>query len=80
MRGIYRVCRHGLDYCNALYAGLSATNFDKLQRVQNTLARVVLKEGKFDHNTPSLAEHYWLPVRQRTTFKVATLTYKLLHS
>ena len=69
-----------LDYCNALYAGMSATNFDKLQRVQNTLARVVLKKRKFDHITPSLAELHWLPVRQRITFKIATLTYKLLHS
>jgi len=32
-----------LDYCNSLFAGMSASNFDKLQRVQNTLARVVLR-------------------------------------
>lgn len=69
-----------LDYCNALYAGMSSVNFNKLQRVQNTLARVVLKRRKFDHITPSLVELHWLPIRQRTTFKVATLTYKLLHS
>jgi len=29
-----------LDYCNALYAGMSSNNFKKLQRVQNTLAQV----------------------------------------
>jgi hypothetical protein len=69
-----------LDYCNGLYAGMSSNNFNKLQRVQNTLARVVLNRRKFDHITPSLAELHWLPVRQRTTFKIATLTYKLLHS
>ena len=69
-----------LDYCNALYAGMSSVNFNKLQRVQNTLARVVLKQRKFDHITSSLVELHWLPIRQRTTFKVATLTYKLLHS
>jgi len=27
-----------IDYCNSLYAGMSASNFKKLQRVQNTLA------------------------------------------
>ena len=30
-----------LDYCNSLLLGTSAKNIDKLQRVQNTLARVV---------------------------------------
>jgi len=32
-----------LDYCNSLLAGTSASNINKLQRVQNTLARVVLR-------------------------------------
>ena len=63
-----------------MYVGMSAVNFSKLQRVQNTLARVVLKRRKFDHVTPSLVELHWLPIRQRTTFKLATLTHKLIHS
>ena len=58
---------------------MSSGNFNKLQRVQNTLARVVLRRRKFQHITPSLVELHWLPIRQRTTFKLATLTYKLLH-
>ena len=29
------------DYANSLYKGMSSVNFDKLQLVQNTLARVV---------------------------------------
>ena len=45
-----------LDYCNALYAGMSSINFNKLQRVQNPLARVVHKRRKFEHITPSLVE------------------------
>lgn len=69
-----------LDYCNSLYAGMSSANFDKLQRVQNTLARTVLKQRKFDHITPSLYELHWLPVRQRITFKLATLTFRILNS
>jgi len=67
-----------LDYCNALYAGMSSSNFKKLQHVQNTLARVVLKQRKFDHVTQSLMELHWLPIRHRMTFKMATLTYKIL--
>ena len=30
-----------LDYCNSLYYGLSAVSLDRLQKVQNSLARVV---------------------------------------
>jgi len=69
-----------LDYCNALYCGMSSSNFDKLQRVQNTLARVILKQHKFVHVTPLLVQLHWLPIRQRVTFKLATLTFKLIHS
>jgi len=57
-----------------------SVNFSKLRWVKNSLAKVVLKRRKFDHITPSLVELHWLPIRQRTTFKLATLTYKLMHS
>ena len=43
-----------LDYCNALHAGMSESNLDKLQRVQNTLARVVTGLRRRDHITPTL--------------------------
>ena len=54
-----------LDYCNALFFGMSAANFSKLQRIQNTLARVVLRKRKLEHITPSLKELHWIPVQQR---------------
>ena len=59
-----------LDYCNSLLAGTSVSNLAKLQRVQNTLARVVLRRGKYDHISSALAELHWLPVKQRITFKL----------
>jgi hypothetical protein len=65
-----------LDYCNSLYAGMSKQNFNKLQRVQNTLARVVLRRGKFEHTRPGLIELHWLPVEHRVTYKLATLTFR----
>ena len=66
-----------LDYCNALYAGMSAANITKLQRVQNTLARTILRLRKFEHITPALIDLHWLPIRQRITFKLASVTFKL---
>jgi Reverse transcriptase (RNA-dependent DNA polymerase)/Endonuclease-reverse transcriptase len=69
-----------MDYCNALFVGMSESNFSKLQRVQNALARVVLELSKFDHITPALIELHWLPVKHRVTFKLATSTFKILQS
>ena len=54
-----------LDYCNLLLLGTSAKNIDKLQRVQNTLARVVSCTRRRDHITPVLRKLHWLPVAQR---------------
>ncbi len=69
-----------LDYCNALYYNLSTVNLAKLQRVQNTLARVVLRQRKYDHITPALTHLHWLPIKHRVIFKLATLTFKTLQS
>jgi len=67
-----------IDYCNSLYAGMSASNFKKLHRVQNTLARVVLQLRRRDHITPALVQLHWLPVRHRVMFKITTITFNLL--
>ena len=66
-----------LDYCNSVLAGMSSANLDRLQRVQNTLARVVTETRRRDHITPVLVELHWLPVQARITFKVATMVYKI---
>ena len=69
-----------LVYANALYVGMSSANFDALQRAQNTIARVVTLSLKRDHITPSLKRLHWLPVRQRVTYKIATLVYNIRRS
>ena len=38
-----------LDYCNSLYVGMSDTNFAKLQRVQNSIARIVTASATAGH-------------------------------
>ena len=66
-----------LDYCNALLAGMSEYNLDKLQRVQNTLAHVIIGLRTRDHMTPALTKLHWLPIRARITFKFAPVVYCL---
>jgi len=68
------VCK--LDYCRSLLCGASATNIDRLQKVQNKLAQIATGYPRRSHITQVLASLYWLPVRQRIKYKVASITYK----
>jgi fibrillarin-like rRNA methylase len=67
-----------LDYCNSLLYGTTAANIQKLQRIQNTLARVVVGARRRDSITPILQDLHWLPIEQRITYKVALITHKVL--
>ena len=55
-----------LDYCNGLYHGLPNYLLTRLQRVQNTAARLISRTRKFDHISPVLIELHWLPNRVST--------------
>ena len=65
------------DYCNSLLVGTTQANVNKLQRAQNSVARVVTGINRFDHIQPVLKELHWLPIDCRIKFKVATLVYKI---
>ena len=67
-----------LDYCNSLYSGISQSNLNKLQRIQNSLACVITNTSKYQHITPTLKKLHWLPIKQRIDYKLCLLTYKTL--
>ena len=65
-----------LDYCNGAYLGLSENDYNRLQRIQNSAARLILNKRKKDRATPLLKKLHWLPVRARCQYKVAVLVYQ----
>ena len=56
----------------------SKSNITRLQRVQNTLARVVTSTRRRDNITPVFADLHWLPITARIEYKIALLTRKTL--
>ena len=67
-----------LDYCNSLYFSLPAYQIDRMQLIQNCLARAVCRTSKFSHITPTLRSLHWLKVRERIEYKILSLTYNAL--
>ena len=69
-----------LDYYNSTYDGLPANLVKKLQRAQNSAARLVMRLPKYCRITPVLKDLHWLPVKYRISFKICTLVYRALNN
>ena len=69
-----------LDYCNSLLFGCPQYLLNKLQKVQNNAARLVLRVSKTDHISPHLASLHWLPIDSRIQYKLSSLCYNCLNS
>ena len=69
-------CR--IDYCNCSLYGLPDYQLAKLQRVQNSAARLIYRESKFCHITSLLKKLHWLLIVYRILFKIALLTFKVI--
>jgi len=69
-----------LDYGNAILVGLPTHLVRRLQSVQNAAARLIYHMRSADHITDALVTLHWLRIPQRIEYKVAVMTYKLLHA
>ena len=68
-----------IDYCNSILYGLPARELTKLQRLQNSAARIIFNIPKMCHITPVLRELHWLPVQFRIQFKFIMITFKVIN-
>ena len=67
-----------LDTCNLLLHGLNKTQLKRLERLQNTAARLVTLSRKFTHITPILKQLHWLPIEQRIIFEISMFVFKTI--
>jgi len=68
-----------LDYCNALLAGNTTYNLQRLQRLQTYAAKIVLKDYKHAQ-TRQLTDLHWLPIPLRIQYKTSLLAFKSVHN
>jgi len=70
-----------LDYANSILFLCPQKHISCLQRVQHALARVVMQQAyRSSSSTELLIQLNWLPVEWQIRFKLATSTYKTLHT
>ena len=68
-----------LAVAKSIYYDIPKYQRDKLQRIQNTTARMITGARSSDHITPLLKSLHWLPVEARIHFKILLITYKILN-
>ena len=64
-----------IDYCNSLLFGSTHDVTSHLQRIQNYAAQKILRHPKSSSKTTHLKSIHCLPVKVRSTYKIACLCY-----
>ena len=77
---IHALISSRLDFSNSLLCNLSKKDVTKLQRLQNSAARLLTFTNKFDSMSPVLRSLHWLPVEKRIIFKILLLVHHSVHS
>ena len=64
-----------LDYCNALFANSTVAVRQRLQRIQNSAARLICSQPAYTRSTPLLRNLHWLPVEKGIVYKLCVLMF-----
>ena len=59
-----------LVYSNSILYGIASNELNKMQRIQNMCAKLVLNRKKYDSPFLAMKELHWLPVTSRIKFKI----------
>ena len=64
------------SYCNSILYGLPDNSLYRLQKIQNTSARILDRLPRSSHISATLFDLHRLPIRYIITFKIGILTYQ----
>ena len=65
-----------LHCCNSFLSGCSRFLLSRLQKVQNSAAKLIFKARKHDYVQPLLQALHWLPVHARIDYNMSTVCHK----
>ena len=68
-----------LDDCSSLLNGITAIEIARIQKVQNTAARLILKRDRRSSATVMLNDLYWLAIKKRVMYNILLFAYESLH-
>jgi len=68
-----------LDYGNSTLVGIPTYLVRRMQSALNAAARLIFNLRRSDHITDALVSLHWLRVSEPIDYKIAVLTYRVLH-
>ena len=77
---VHAIVTSRLDYCNSLFTGLSQSNLEKLQKLQNRAAKLICGFGSSESVPAAIQSLHWLRVEERIAFKTLLLVHKVLRN
>ena len=66
-------------FFNSLFYGLPKYFIHRLQKVQKTVAQIVINSFQLSHITPTVISLHWLPIFCRFNFKICCITHCALY-
>ena len=75
---VHAVIASRIDNCNSLLINIHKDQLFKIQKVQNSAARLILGKRRRDSGKQALKELHWLNVDARITFKILLVTFKIV--